>query len=280
LHIAMSWKGKGKGKGYDDMSWKGKGNGKGNQGYDENADWDWMMHEMMMMMAVKGKGKGKGGKDKSMGMDIGKGKNNGKANGKGKSHGKQPKKNRADAEEKLQKDLEPLKAEVTAYLEERGGYVELSEVASKCPCNKRDLEQAGFKFGPANEAQDIYVFLADSPMLEGDVAAPVPPVRSRRRSELEVLDELLDFMDETDGHAPLRDIHQKFKLKEKPKKRLELLGFTFEDNTVHGGCEVYMPAAAKLGGVKRQAYIDSVASVEFPTIKKARKDAKAEKEAA
>jgi len=137
-------------------------------------------------------------------------------------------------------------------LEEKGGHYQLSDLASSVLGTKLShLKRAGFVFGPPNEAGDIFVYPPDTDESEG---LPQPEERAPRKTELEVLPEILEFMDESGGHAALKDIHKKFKLKEKPKKRLEAIGFTFADNETFGGCEVFMPEEAA-AGVKRKAWI-------------------------
>lgn len=165
-----------------------------------------------------------------------------------KSNKSKPAKKTTEVE---QRSTDEIKNEVIAILNENYGHLELSEIGSRTKVKKKDLELAGFKFGPPNGQGDFYVFLPDT---KKNVSALIPTDREPRKSEGEVLPELLDFLDEHGGHAPLRDIHRKFKLKEKPKTRLEALGFTFGDNADFGGCEVYMPDEAK--GKKRLAFID------------------------
>lgn len=224
--------------------------------------WKWMS---------KGKAKGKG-KGKSIGKSKGKGKGKREATearepmdddddgdgpaieGEGGERSTKRRRHRGRLEKR--DDLEPLNEAVLEYLEEMGGSAPLSDVASKCPCYKQELIDLRFVFGPPNDAADVNVYPPDSVVPEG---APVPPSRLKRKTEIEVLDELLDFMEETDGHAPLRDIHRKFKLKEKPKKRMEVLGFTFADNVEHGGCEVHLPDEAR--GDTRAEWMEKAADI-------------------
>jgi len=238
---------------------KGGGNASGNAwggqawSTEDTQKWQHMMMEMMNFMSGKGK-KGQG-------------------KGKGKGKHQQPTKRKAVESEAADegegsrkrkkhkpeaRDLEPLKVDVLTALEENGGFMPLSDVASKCPCTKAELVKCGFVFGPPNDAEfhDVNVYPPDTVVPDD---APVPAERTKRKTEIEVMEQILDFMDENGGHAALRDIHRKFKLKEKPKKRMEALGFTFADNVEHGGCEVHMPEEAQ--GDTREEWMEKAADI-------------------
>jgi len=234
----------------------GKPGGKGKGG---KPDFEaWMYQCMEQWMDWNGKGSSKGsGKGRSKGKGKSKGKSKRKKEGddsdeEGGLNGDGSRKRKRHVQE--ERDLEPLKADVMAVLEENGGSFPLSDVASKCPCRKVELVEIGFVFGPPNDEGDVFVYPPDFPLPD---PPEFPPSRIRRRTEIEVMSEILDFMDENGGHAALRDLHKNFKLKPQPKKRLEALGFTFGDHEEHGGCEVIVPPQAQ--GDERPKFIEAAA---------------------